>query len=82
MSVESERDPYRVRIGEVLADPYRIARAYGLDGAETQALKKLLRMGRKHKSREQDAREVISTMHRILEMDSEDTAEGYCIKNV
>ena len=68
-------DPYQVTIGGVKADPYRIARAYGLDGAETQALKKLLRRGQKHKSRRDDNLEVISTMQRIVEMDDEDTQE-------
>lgn len=66
-------DPYNVRIGGVKADPYRIARAYGLGGAEAQALKKLLRMGTKHKSRAEDAKEVITTMQRVIEMDEEDS---------
>jgi len=66
-------DPYSVRIGDVKADPYRIARAYGLGGAEAQALKKILRMGTKHKTRSEDAREVITTMERVIEMDSEDS---------
>lgn len=66
-------DPYDVRIGGVKADPYRIARAYGLGGAEAQALKKLLRLGAKHKTRAEDAREVITTMERVIEMDAEDS---------
>lgn len=66
-------DPYNVRIGGVKADPYRIARAYNLGGAEAQALKKLLRMGTKHKSRLEDAQEVITTMQRVIEMDQEDS---------
>lgn len=70
--MSKEIDPYQVRIGGQKADPYRIGRAYGLGGPEMQALKKILRMGRKHKSRREDALEVISTMQRIIEMDEED----------
>tara|TARA_R110000850_G_C9996151_1_gene468179 strand:+ start:12371 stop:12643 length:273 start_codon:yes stop_codon:yes gene_type:complete len=68
-------DPYKVTIGGVKADPYRIARAYGLNGAETQALKKLLRCGKKHKTRLEDQMEVISTIQREIEMDEEDANE-------
>lgn len=69
---EQEIDPYEVMIGGAKADPYRIGRAFGLGPAEGEALKKILRMGKKHKSRLQDAREVIKTMQRVIEMDLED----------
>ena len=52
-------DPYKIKIGGVVADPYRIAIEYGLDPILGQALKKILRCGRKHKSAEEDAKEVI-----------------------
>lgn len=64
-------DPYKIKIGGVVADPYRIAIEYGLDPILGQALKKILRCGRKHKSAEEDAREVITTMERWLEIQRE-----------
>ena len=58
-------DPYAVTIGGVKADPYRIARAYGItDPAIFQALKKLLRCGRKHKTIAEDVREAITSLER------------------
>jgi len=65
-------DPYNVYIGDVKCDPYRIGRAYGVDGAELQIVKKALRLGRKHKTKTEDLLEIISTAKRILEMDEED----------
>ena len=65
-------DPYQIKIGGVVADPYRIARAYELDGVLTQAVKKLLRAGRKHKPLRQDIREVITTLERWEAMEKED----------
>lgn len=64
-------DPYKIKIGGVVADPYRIAIEYGLDPILGQALKKILRCGRKHKSAEEDAKEVITTMERWLEIQRE-----------
>lgn len=64
-------DPYTIKIGGVIADPYRIAIEYGLDPILGQALKKILRCGRKHKSAEEDAKEVITTMERWLEIQRE-----------
>jgi hypothetical protein len=61
-------DIYKVKIGGVVADPYRIAMAYGLDPILSQGLKKLLRCGRKHKDAKTDIREVITTMERWLEI--------------
>ena len=58
-------DPYQIQIGGVKADPYRIAKAYGIDDPIIfQAIKKLLRCGRKHKSRAQDVREAITSLER------------------
>ena len=58
------QDPYQVRIGGEIADPYRIAIEYGLDAVLGQALKKLLRSGRKHKDIRTDVRECITTLER------------------
>ena len=69
-------DPYKIKIGGVVADPYRIAIEYGLDSILGQALKKILRCGRKHKSAEEDAREVITTMERWLEIQQERAVEA------
>lgn len=69
-------DPYKIKIGGVVADPYRIAIEYGLDPILGQALKKILRCGRKHKSAEEDAKEVITTMERWLEIQRERTVEA------
>lgn len=66
-------DTYKTMIGGAIADPYRIARAYDLDPVIAQAVKKLLRCGRKHKSRATDVREAITTLERWEEMESEDS---------
>lgn len=69
-------DPYQITIGGVKADPYRIAKAYGIDDPIIfQAIKKLLRCGRKHKSIEQDVREAITSLERWEEIEAED---AYC----
>ena len=66
-------DPYAVRIGGVLADPARIARAYEIhDGMLFSALKKILRSGRKHKDRATDIREAITSLERWEAMNRED----------
>lgn len=66
-------DPYEIRIGGVKADPYRIARAYGIDDPVIfQAVKKLLRLGRKHKDRALDVREAITSLERWEQMNRED----------
>lgn len=66
-------DPYEIRIGNVRADPYRVARAYGIeDPIIFQALKKLLRFGRKHKDRATDVREAITSLERWEAMNKED----------
>ena len=65
-------DPYHIRIGGVIVDPYRIAREYELDPIIAQAVKKLLRCGRKHKTPAQDVREAITTLERWEAMNDED----------
>lgn len=61
-------DPYKVRIGGVIADPYRIAISFGLDSAIGEAAKKLLRCGRKHKDIKTDVQEAIKTLTRWLQI--------------
>ena len=66
-------DPYAVTIGGVIADPYRIARAFQIsDPVIFQAVKKLLRSGRKHKDLAQDVREAITSLERWEAMNLED----------
>lgn len=72
LDLDEDTDPYTVEWRGGLLDPYRIADLYGLGPALAQALKKLLRMGRKHKSAKQDAEEVASTLARYAEMKEED----------
>ena len=68
-------NPYAVTIGGVKADPMRIVKAYGItDMGISQALKKLLRCGRKHKTKAQDVAEAISSLQRWQEIEAEDTA--------
>ena len=65
-------DPYEITIGGIKADPYRIALAYDLDPVIAQAVKKLLRCGRKHKSKANDIREAITTLERWEQIQAED----------
>ena len=67
--MSEEIDPYKVKIGGVVADPYQIAHYYGLnDPILFQALKKILRCGRKHKSKTQDVRDAITSLERWEEI--------------
>lgn len=66
-------DPYCVFHKGELIDPYRVARLFGItDPALAQALKKLLRSGRKHKTVTEDINEVITSCQRFLAMNAED----------
>jgi len=74
-------DPYQITIGGVKADPYRIAKAYGIDNPIIfQAIKKLLRCGRKHKSMAQDVREAITSLERWEEIEAEDGTDKVSVK--
>lgn len=67
----SEVDPYEVRIGGVKADPYVILKAYEITHpAIQQAIKKLLRAGRKHKNPRQDVADAITSLKRWEEMEA------------
>jgi len=75
-------DPYQITIGGVKADPYRIAKAYGIDDPIIfQAIKKLLRCGRKHKSMTQDVREAITSLERWEQIEAEDNTETATIND-
>ena len=66
-------DPYKVMIGGVLCDPCRIAREFKIeDPVIFQALKKILRLGRKHKSTKEDVREAVTSLERWEAMNLED----------
>ena len=57
-------------------DPYRIFSVYNITNAAQQhAIKKLLRAGNSIKSFEQDIKESISTLNRLLEILEEDKGE-------
>lgn len=62
-------DPYGITVKGIRLDPYLIAELFELTPAAAQALKKLLRCGRKHKSRETDLREAAETIERQIEID-------------
>lgn len=57
-------DPYRIRVGGIIVDPYLISILYDLDPVLAAAVKKLLRAGRKHKRLGRDVAECISTLRR------------------
>ena len=74
-------DPYQITIGGVKADPMRIVKAYGItDMGIAQAVKKLLRCGRKHKTKAQDVREAITSLERWEEIESEDGTDRVSVK--
>ena len=78
-----EMDPYQITIGGVKADPYRIAKAYGIDDPIIfQAIKKLLRSGRKHKTRAQDVREAITSLERWEQIEAEDSGSAVTFNDV
>jgi hypothetical protein len=67
--------PYRVTVGGVKLDPYRVLDAYRITHpAQQHAIKKLLRAGRSHKGLDEDIVEVIQTLERWREMLAEDAS--------
>lgn len=63
--------PYNIR--GINIDTYRIFRLYRVsDPCLQHAIKKLLRLGRSHKTREQDLKDAIDTLERLKTMDVED----------
>jgi hypothetical protein len=68
-TASQQLDPYKVTIGGVLADPYQIAASYELNNPMLfQALKKILRCGRKHKTIKQDVLEAMSSLQRWIDI--------------
>lgn len=76
-------DPYKVECRFNTLDPYVIDHLFGPFPAPVfQALKKLLRFGRKHKSQRRDVEEAISSLQRWLEINEEPpTKEDPLTKN-
>lgn len=71
----SEGDPYQFTVNGLRLDPYRIARIYKIDDPVIfQAIKKLLRCGRKHKDMATDVHEAITSLQRWEEMNEEDSS--------
>ena len=65
-------DPYEITLQGVKLDPYKIVELYGITSMPiAQALKKLLRCGRKHKSLAQDVRDAITSLQRWEELQKE-----------
>lgn len=63
-----------IRVGDVVVklDPYRIAEIYGIkDMAHAHALKKILRLGKGHKSIDRDIDETIDALKRLKQMREE-----------
>jgi len=66
-------DHYKVEYKGVRFDPYRVADVYDIiNGAQFQAMKKILRAGRGAKSLEQDIDEIIEACQRWKQMIRED----------
>lgn len=71
--VSVQLDPYQFTCNGMKLDPYRVARIYDItDPVIFQALKKLLRCGRKHKDMATDVREAVTSLLRWEEMNQED----------
>lgn len=78
-----ETNHYTKTYKGIKLDVYRIIQIFEVnDPALQHALKKILRCGRSHKSAEQDAREVIESMERYIEMLKEDSLEREVIENI
>ena len=66
-------DPYNVNFNGHKLDPYRVIDIFQIKHpAMQQIVKKALRQGAKHKDEEEDAREIISSAQRFLDMKAEE----------
>lgn len=66
-------DPYNLEFHGHKIDPTRVGKIFEVtDPNLFQSLKKLLRAGRKHKTKTQDIKECITSLLRYLEMEQED----------
>ena len=66
-------DPYNIDFNGHKLDPYRVIEIFQITHpAMQQVLKKVLRQGSKHKDEEQDARDIITSAQRFLDMKTEE----------
>ena len=66
-------DPYNVSFAGQKLDPYRVIELFQITHpAIQQVIKKALRMGAKHKTQEEDAKDIITSAQRFLDMLRED----------
>ena len=73
--MSNKNDPYKIRIKGVLVDPCAIGEAYKMGPTLFQALKKILRIGKKHKSEAQDAFEAVTSMFRWVDIHKDNNPE-------
>lgn len=67
--METEFDPYNIPFRGITMDPYLVLELFQItDPAIQQAIKKLLRCGRKHKDADQDCEETITSLVRRREV--------------
>lgn len=70
-------DPYKAHWKGETLDPYIVARIFEIsDPIIFQALKKILRFGRKHKSLACDIREAITSLQRWEEIEALDESDA------
>ena len=66
-------DPYNIDFNGHKLDPYRVIDIFEIrHPAMQQIVKKALRQGSKHKDEEQDARDIITSAQRFLDMKAEE----------
>lgn len=70
-----EFDPYQVRIKGVLVDPCAIGEAYKMSPTLFQSVKKLLRIGKKHKSEAEDVYQAVTSIFRWVDIHMDDNPE-------
>lgn len=67
--MKNKIDPYNVKIENTRVDPYLVCQLFGItDFPIAEAIKKLLRLGRKHKNKRKDVEEAVLSLQRWLEI--------------
>ena len=67
--MKNKIDPYNVKIESTRVDPYLVCQLFGItDFPIAEAIKKLLRLGRKHKNKRKDVEEAVLSLQRWLEI--------------
>lgn len=67
--MKTKIDPYNVKIESTRVDPYLVCQLFGItDFPIAEAIKKLLRLGRKHKNKRKDVEEAVLSLQRWLEI--------------